>query len=207
MPEAYQQVATPTPVPGVSGATQIAAGYDFACAVLNTGGVDCWGDDSVGQLGNGRDGYNLALPPQAVVGITNAVSVAAGYDGACALLSTGNVDCWGANGTHIPASDVPVPVAGLSGVTAVSAGYFYACALLGSGGVDCWGDAPDGSSSTPAPVPGITDATSISAGWFHACAALPTSHIECWGSDIRGQLGDLEPAPQETTPVEVLGIP
>ena len=79
----------------------LAAGY---CAVLSTGGVDCWGDNSDGELGNGTtggpdgngSGYDT---PQAVTGITDAVSLTsdADGDGYCAVLSTGGVDCWGDN--------------------------------------------------------------------------------------------------------------
>ena len=46
---------------------------------------------------DGEDGYDT---PQAVTGITNAVSVTSddAGDGYCAVLSTGGVDCWGYNG-------------------------------------------------------------------------------------------------------------
>ena len=40
-------------VPGVTGATHVAAGYQHACAVVAGGGVWCWGANTVGQLGDG----------------------------------------------------------------------------------------------------------------------------------------------------------
>jgi len=81
-----------TPLTGVA---QVAAGDTHACAVLDTGGVRCWGNDTTGQLGNGTDGSSTT--PVAVYGIDNATRVAAGNVFTCALLATGAVRCWGNN--------------------------------------------------------------------------------------------------------------
>lgn len=117
-------------------------------------------------------------------GLTNATAVATGFDGACALLSTGGIDCWGTaavlgNGTTTE-SLTPVAVSGITNATAVTAGDEHACALLSAGDVECWGYNGDGElgngtttdSSTPVPVSGITNATAVIAGIEHACAAL-----------------------------------
>jgi alpha-tubulin suppressor-like RCC1 family protein len=40
-------------VRGIDDATQVAAGYDHACALLATGEVRCWGGNDAGQLGDG----------------------------------------------------------------------------------------------------------------------------------------------------------
>jgi hypothetical protein len=42
-------------VPGTQNALGFAVGADHACAVLSTGGVQCWGRNSSGQLGDGTD--------------------------------------------------------------------------------------------------------------------------------------------------------
>ena len=74
--------------------------------LLSTGAVDCWGDNTYGELGNGTtggdDGANGYDTPQMVRGITNAVSTSnGGSDDNCAVLSTGGVDCWGDNGDGV----------------------------------------------------------------------------------------------------------
>jgi hypothetical protein len=51
------------------------------------------GENYYGQLGNGTT--NGSPVPVLVSGITNAIAVAAGYTGSCALLSGGSVVCWG----------------------------------------------------------------------------------------------------------------
>jgi alpha-tubulin suppressor-like RCC1 family protein len=99
-------VATPGGVTGISNAVSVTGngscpGY---CALLSTGSMGCWGDNTYGELGNGRtggpnvsesmSGYNT---PQPVTSITNGVSVTDDYEGYCAVLSTGSVECWGVN--------------------------------------------------------------------------------------------------------------
>jgi alpha-tubulin suppressor-like RCC1 family protein len=67
------------------------------CALVQDASVDCWGSNSVGQLGNGSVGGSQAAA-QPVVGVTSAAGVAAGGLHSCAILTTGNaVVCWGSD--------------------------------------------------------------------------------------------------------------
>ncbi len=83
--------------------TQLAAGANHTCALLNTGAVRCWGLGNYGQLGYG-DTNNIGddeIP--ASVGIVDVggtvTAVAAGALHTCALMDTGAVRCWG-RGTY-----------------------------------------------------------------------------------------------------------
>ena len=51
----------PVAVSGLRGAVQLAAGYDFTCAALPGGIVQCWGDNVRGNLGDGTFD-NSAVP-------------------------------------------------------------------------------------------------------------------------------------------------
>ena len=136
-------------------AVAISAGGEHSCALLVNGIVECWGDNSNGELGNGTN--NSSFTPIIVKGIggsSRLVGVRAitiGDDHPCALLSNGTVDCWGDNGNGelgngtTRSSFTPVAVKGvggvprLTGVRAISAGGDHTCAALASGAVDCWG--------------------------------------------------------------------
>ncbi|HXI59194.1 MAG TPA: hypothetical protein VNO55_24170, partial [Polyangia bacterium] len=60
----------------LSGATMVSGNYFHSCALLNTGGVACWGAGDDGQLGRG--GFADSSVPVAVAGLSDAVSVSAG---------------------------------------------------------------------------------------------------------------------------------
>jgi alpha-tubulin suppressor-like RCC1 family protein len=80
-----------------SGVAAIAAGNQHTCAMLSIGGVQCWGANWDGYLGDGTQTQRLA--PTDVVGLASGVAaIAAGSYHTCALLSTGGVQCWGYNG-------------------------------------------------------------------------------------------------------------
>lgn len=113
---------TPTPVPGVEGATTIVGGAEHFCAVNAQSVVSCWGDNRFGQLGQGVVGDAAPQPigkPTAIKGIV-AASIGAGGDHSCASTADDAVSCWGDNGhgelgdgTFKRLSAVPVPVVGL----------------------------------------------------------------------------------------------
>ena len=164
----------PAQVLGISRAVSVAVGDEFACALLRSGLVDCWGGDNYGQLGVGEStgpqvcqvvGGNVACAqrPVEVTGIRDAVSIGAGGADACAVVRGGETYCWGAAtdgvlgdeseqgteacGTASPAarcSPHPAPVLGVADATAVAVGSLDACALVRGGRVTCWGDDGDG---------------------------------------------------------------
>ena len=88
---------TPTQVDGLtSGVTAITTGGSHACALLTTGAVKCWGDNTYGQVGDNTT--DTRLTPTQVDGLTSGVTaISAGLYHVCALLSTGAVECWGWN--------------------------------------------------------------------------------------------------------------
>jgi alpha-tubulin suppressor-like RCC1 family protein len=216
---------TPVAVSGLdSGVTQIAAGSSYTCALLDTGGVKCWGQNDIGQVGDGSSGTNR-LTPVAVSDLSSGVTqITAANQHTCALLSTGGVKCWGTNyygqigdGTSLTYRLTPVAVSGLSsGVTQITAGYNHTCALLSTGGVKCWGgnsygQIGDGTSGTnrltPVSVSELNSGvTQIAARGWNTCALLSTGATKCWGWNEYGQIGDGTLGSNRLSPVGVLDL-
>jgi alpha-tubulin suppressor-like RCC1 family protein len=194
----------PAPVVGLdTGVRSIDAGAQHTCATMTNDTVKCWGSNFVGELGDGTT--QPRSTPVDVVGIQGTVQVArAGSGYSCALIDTGDVQCWGSNfyGTlgNGTAQDslAPVPVVDLSGARAFDASDTHACAVTSAHGAVCWGDnffgqlgnAMTTQRLTPVDVVGIGAVDAISLGYNHACALTAASTVACWGSNYSGQLGD-----------------
>jgi alpha-tubulin suppressor-like RCC1 family protein len=157
------EAGEPVWVTGLDDAVEVHVGSGFACARRSTGGVVCWGGNSLGQLGDGNlpaSGTVVSGPVQ-VVGIVDAEGLAVGGNHACALRAAGSVRCWGyghfaqlgdgiaygfpeGSGAAIPV-DVLAPDGAIQlSVTQVAAGGAHSCALLSDHTVWCWGRAMSG---------------------------------------------------------------
>ncbi len=74
--------------------TRITAASSSTCAINSAGGVECWGEDFYGELGNNTTGvFNT---PQQVIGLTSGVvAIAADVFSVCAVTNAGTATCWG----------------------------------------------------------------------------------------------------------------
>ena len=182
---------TPVPVTigGVTDAIAVSSGIGIACALLSDRTVECWGDNSRGELGNGtRAGSST---PVRVPGLSGVQTISAGDTTVCVVMqSTGAVRCWGSAGYVAP--DVPLDtltptaVPGVSGAVSVSASPYNACALLQAGTVDCW--AMSNHPFAPAAVPGLSGvkvfAFSIDGQQTeHTCVLFAGGSVKCRSPD------------------------
>jgi len=127
----------------LSNAVQVSVGYKFSCALFSGGNAKCWGQNNLGQLGNGTVGD--PTDPLNVMDLAGATVISSGESFSCALAG-GTVKCWGQNGfgtlgkgntggMAISAEAVP----GLSGVTALAVGTWHTCAVVSTNAIKCWG--------------------------------------------------------------------
>lgn len=210
----------PIDVAGLSsGVLAVSSDVYQSCALMMTGAVKCWGDNSHGELGNG--GSKRSFVPVDVSGLSSASSISSGGGHTCVTMASGAVKCWGYNyfgklgiGSTVD-SPVPVTVSGLSSAaTEVSAGYNHTCARLITGTLECWGHNLYGqlgnnattNSTTPVDVVGISSVTSVSAGAWSTCARMNSGSIKCWGENTRGQLGDGSSSDSSLLPREPSGL-
>jgi len=189
-------------------AGSLAAGGDTTCAIVESS-VRCWGSNDSWQLGTDPGGAGWSAKPVPVPGVPAAGSVAVGLKHVCAILAgTGEVSCWGANGSAqlgVAVGNGPVKVPGVSGVQSLALGDRHTCAATGSG-IYCWGandlgqlgQGGTGTTAGPAPVLGIGATTSISAGTAFTCA-VANAALYCWGTNSTYQFGESNP-PMSATP-------
>jgi alpha-tubulin suppressor-like RCC1 family protein len=162
-------------------ATQVRVNGGHTCAILNNGAVKCWGLNTWGQLGLDLGNSNPpnepamllctggprdcigdapgemgdALAP-AIAG--NAARLIAGFRHNCALLTSGELKCWGSNeqaqlglgtiaGNSVRIGDQAGEMAALATtalkapvVEELAANGFYTCVWNTDDTLNCWGD-------------------------------------------------------------------
>jgi alpha-tubulin suppressor-like RCC1 family protein len=190
------------------------------CAVLASGKVMCWGQNFDGVLGYPVDGFDsngfpdvsVSHEAREVPGITDAVSIKAGYFSVCALKRDKTVMCWGRNtsaelGHEIDETPIslnkfyhtPLTVAGLSGVLDISKSEGASCAVVESVPTNkfyCWGYVRrDGSNPSPTPKlqGGMPNLVKTSAGTYYVdlsiCGIQADGGVRCSAFNIYGGLG------------------
>jgi len=197
-------LVTPTPMALLSDVQQLGLGDGFACVATSTD-VQCWGDNSNLQLGQGGISTVDILTPVPVTGLGVVDQLGVGSQFACVRIG-GAVQCWGDNqnlqtgeGATVVDQSLPVSVVGLDDAVDLQLGEDHACALRMGGVVSCWGDDGFGQlgdgdadpidSAVPVPVMGLPPGVEqLSLGQDHACA-VAAGEVYCWGGGVYGQLG------------------
>ncbi|PNH01076.1 RCC1 and BTB domain-containing protein 2, partial [Tetrabaena socialis] len=144
-------------------AVAVAAGDRHTCAILDDGGIKCWGNNGDYQLGlgdsqsRGSASANMGdvLPYVNLGQGRTATSIAAGAAHTCAVLDNGALKCWGGNtygqlglgdtrsrggsaadmGDALPSVDLGTG----QQATAVTAGLHSTCAVTTSSNLKCFG--------------------------------------------------------------------
>lgn len=210
---------TPSKVVSLVGVASLTAGSSHTCALTTLGAVKCWGYNGYGRLGN--NSLTDSPTPVNVSGLASGVSsIASGYSHTCAVLTTGQVKCWGHNlygqlgdGTTTN-SRVPISTAGIANAKTLAGGFKHTCAATTAGGVKCWGGNDDGQlgdgsnldTLVPVDVPSLSSGvTSIAIGNYHTCVSTVDGAAKCWGRNLLGQLG-VGNTTNSPAPVEVVGL-
>ena len=146
------------------------AGSGHACALLENGGLKCWGGNGFGQLGYG-DTILRGIKPEQMgdnlpyVDLGKDVTlkeITLGAWHSCGLTTDGKIKCWGIN----DAGNLGIGNTVNRGNTAKSMGDALPYVLLGT-----------------------FDVAGIYANGEHTCAKGTDSSIKCWGLNDYGQLG------------------
>jgi len=201
--------------PGVK-ALEVAPGWYHACARLADGSTRCWGDNQLGELGDGST--NSSQVPRTVVGLSDVAKIQTGNANSCAVMVDGTVRCWGSD-LHGQFGDgatgaysTPMTAFGGAVVRQLSLGQYHACAIYDDGHVGCTGlnaqgQLGDGGTierHTPIAVPGLSGVQQIATAANATCALLSDQTVSCWGeAALLDPCATSDAPPTPPTPVGV----
>jgi alpha-tubulin suppressor-like RCC1 family protein len=208
---------------GQSDWQSVSAGADHTCGLKTDGTAFCWGSNQYGQLGltatdtvcvTADTTFPCASRPTAVNTTLKFTSISAGQRHTCAITTSREAYCWGANddgqlgSVANTGADLRV-VASTLPWTQISAGSTHSCAVRSDGVLFCWGENDRGqlgtaaitSSPTPVRVSIANPIASVSAGQARTCARTTTGTVYCFGAIWVVRQNGLElqrsqPAPQ-----------
>jgi alpha-tubulin suppressor-like RCC1 family protein len=143
---------TPDPVPGLTDVVELSARGNHSCVRTRIGAIQCWGLNSLGQLGRdtgtcrvGTQDIPCGPSPAPVGSLANAAQVVNRDGHTCVRLTDGALQCWGSNsygglgdGTTMRRT-TPSSVISISTATQLAVGVEFSCAVLVDGGLRCWG--------------------------------------------------------------------
>ena len=209
---------TPVEVIGLSNVVAI-SGRGYHCLAMKSDGtLWTWGWDYYGQLGTYLPAGFSSVPIQ-VVGVTNPVSISAGYSTSLILLTNGTVQMWGTSkyddmGT-VGQSYTPITVTGISNVVSAAANFQEPEVLKSDGTIWMWGgngygqlgDGNTNDQMIPGPVLNLTNMIYAGVtGDRDNCAIRGDHTVWTWGRNYNGQLGigtadyDLHTEPVQVPP-------
>jgi alpha-tubulin suppressor-like RCC1 family protein len=197
---------------------RLSAGFDSTCMLDSSSAVWCWGNQALGELGNGVVDAGPTPTPVRVLDGNGmplvATQISTGNQSACAVTVSGIVQCWGNNATGIvgdasvgAVSPVAAPVVGLralepGGELGVGPGFLHMC-MTDRIGTVCWGSADHGELGSAVPtgtiytavasevsaIQGTPPLVHIAVGLGHSCALDSNNALYCWGANYSGQMG------------------
>ncbi|NBN89913.1 MAG: hypothetical protein EBV24_06330, partial [Actinobacteria bacterium] len=185
--------ADPDPTPGdvtglTSGVNALSVGQGSACALMVDKTLKCWGSNWEGRLG---DDTNVATTdtsgPVSVYGLTNVSAVSVGAAHTCAIVTSGQVFCWGQWESGQLGID-----RGINDIVEITS--------RGSGRRPL--ETLDARSSSN----NLLNGQAISAGSSFSCAVRTTGAISCWGLNSSGELGTGGKSAYVLAPVSVSGF-
>jgi len=168
----------------------------LSCAMADDRTVQCWGPNTVGEVGDGTTEYRDV--PTTVLGLGDVATIDVGYAGRCALRANGTVWCWGGwlNDPESVILTEPQEMAELQRITMLRAGATHFCGVDVRGSLLCWGTNGSGRLGDgtltdrfqPA-LAHIDDVRSVAPGHEFTCALRNDRSVWCWGDNFYGQLG------------------
>jgi hypothetical protein len=146
----------------------VKAGGQYACALFESGDVQCWGNNTAGAADQPLNIFDTVTPYDLISGPRS-----------CGVTTTGAIECWGREFDYTFEGS-PFDGAPLAGSSFVQVAHSYGmlCGRNVDGLVDCITDSHFGSFS----LPGNMVFSDIDVELTFGCGVTDTSSLECWGT-------------------------
>eukprot|EP00756_Hemistasia_phaeocysticola_P007685 Hpha_TRINITY_DN14370_c0_g1::TRINITY_DN14370_c0_g1_i1::g.87143::m.87143 len=201
------------------------------CALMQHGGVKCWGEGGVGQLGYqakkdvgkvpGEMGSNLSL-----VNTSVSRDGCVGGTFTCVVYNRSSVHCWGEYLLLDAIADFDGPLVALQGeaIGKIACGSDHVCVLSDTGNqLVCWGGAywgklGYGDSMNRLTPPNVTvpltvggyrwagGILDVTVGSYFTCVLVARAGVVCWGQGEYGKLGTGSPKNVGGSPGDMEGM-
>jgi alpha-tubulin suppressor-like RCC1 family protein len=145
---------------GGVGAEKISLGYRTSCVIDVNKRVQCWGDNTYGELGTGSTDSKSDTPTLVTLDRSEgATDISVGAAHVCIIDMENRVQCWGQN-------------------------------IYGKLGIDNENNQPENQRSPViVELDENVLAKKIAVGWQHTCVIDEKDRVQCWGRNNAGQIG------------------
>jgi alpha-tubulin suppressor-like RCC1 family protein len=152
----------------------------YACALLSSGEVVCWGYNYAGLLGVETEETIVVDPVTAPLNIS-ADLLSAGSHYTCAASYSGAVRCWGSSGKWV---EYEVPLEEGTTIVQLRTGYHRWCAVLSNGQPVC-----EFGYSAPGAMEWSEKIDALALAGHSGCLLDANGEVACSGWNNKGQLG------------------
>jgi|GEM_PF-4448747 len=202
-----------SPVRIMNNVASVSIGMTHAAAILNNGNLQTWGDNAMGQLGDGSFAYRSS--PTSI--LENVIAVSAGSNHTMAIQSDNSLWGWGSNlngqiGNGEQGFDARrnSPVHIMDDVIAVSAGDSHTMAIRsdnslwgwGNNGMGALGDGTNISQNSPMHI--MDNVIAVAAGVNRTMAIRSDGTLWAWGVNGDGGLGIGSVTSARLEPIQIM---
>ena len=181
---------------------QVSAGYAHTMAIDKNGSLWAWGNNELGQLGDGTN--EDKTEPTKIKAGTKFAQVATGNGYTMAIANDGSLWAWGHNdygqlgdGTNTHKNE-PTKIKAGTKFSQVAAGIRHTAAIADDGNLWAWGhnefgqlgDGTNTHKNEPKQIVSEAKFAQVSAGYWHTVAIDREGNLWTWGDNAFGQLGD-----------------
>ena len=202
-----EEIDSNVPIKTMDNVASVSLGYEHSAAITSDGSLYMWGNNGVGQLGNGTT-EDSVVPIKIM---DRVMYINPGIYHSAAITADGSLYMWGYNAFgelgNDSTEDSNVPIRIMDNVASVSLGEEFSAAITTDGSLYMWGSNCDGQlgngenignflgpideeDANGVPIKIMDNIASVSLGYRYSAAITTDGSLYMWGYNEYGQLGN-----------------